>query len=269
MSEKQTLPEGSSERKAIPVATGVLDYFPAALVEIAKVSKYGNDKHNPGESLHWTRGKSNDHADALLRHLIDRGGIDPDTGVRHTAELAWRALALLQIELEEAGEAPLPRGAVAAGATPETANIALASVAQRFEGGGDPVEVLPPDSRAESQAGLNGPSGSPTSPPERAVPPAAEDIDPYHRIKRLSDGSEAVVPRRSPAAEEETCAHGCGHEATVQHADGRMLCRYCYGAEVGGEGPADCPTCGRRRQRGRDRRMSGIGAPPDFGRSSA
>lgn len=32
---------------------------------------------------------------------------------------------------------------------------------------GDPVEVHPPDSRAESQAGLNGPSGSPTSPSER------------------------------------------------------------------------------------------------------
>lgn len=30
--------------------------------------------------------------------------------------------------------------------------------------GGDPDVVLPPDSRAESQAGSNGPSGSPTSP---------------------------------------------------------------------------------------------------------
>lgn len=33
--------------------------------------------------------------------------------------------------------------------------------------GGDPAEVHPSDSRAESQAGLNGPSGSPTSPPRR------------------------------------------------------------------------------------------------------
>lgn len=112
--DEQTLPKESSARKALPVTSGVIDYFPAALVEIAKVSKYGNDKHNPGEPLHWTRGKSNDHADAIGRHLIDRGKIDPDTGVRHSAELAWRALALLQVELEEAGEAPLPRGAVAA-----------------------------------------------------------------------------------------------------------------------------------------------------------
>lgn len=35
--------------------------------------------------------------------------------------------------------------------------------------GGDPVEVARPTSLAESQSGLNGPSGSPTSPPGRAL----------------------------------------------------------------------------------------------------
>lgn len=39
------------------------------------------------------------------------------------------------------------------------------------------------------------------------------------------------------------CAHGCGWEASVEHADGRLLCRECYAAETGGEGSADCPTC--------------------------
>lgn len=105
------LPQNSSERKAIPLTTGVLDYFPAALAEVAKVSKVGNDKHNPGEALHWSRGKSTDQADCIARHLMERGGIDPETGMRYSAQLAWRALALLQIELEEAGEAPLARGA--------------------------------------------------------------------------------------------------------------------------------------------------------------
>jgi len=105
------LPTDSQARKDIPITTGVFDYFPDALAEIAKVSKAGNDKHNPGEPLHWTRGKSNDHADSIGRHLLERGGIDPDTGLRHTAQLAWRALALLQVELEEAGLAELPRGA--------------------------------------------------------------------------------------------------------------------------------------------------------------
>jgi hypothetical protein len=106
-----SLPTDSQARKSIPLVSGVLDYFPAALAEIAKVSKAGNDKHNPGEPLHWARGKSMDQADALARHLIERGGIDPETGMRHSAEMAWRALALLQLELEEAGEAPLARGA--------------------------------------------------------------------------------------------------------------------------------------------------------------
>ena len=87
------------ERKAIPVATGVLDYFPLALLEVAKVSKIGNDQHNPGQPLHWSKGKSTDHADSLLRHLMERGTMDVD-GARHTAKVAWRALALLQTELE-------------------------------------------------------------------------------------------------------------------------------------------------------------------------
>lgn len=105
------LPHDSEARKGIPLATGVLDYFSGALAEVAKVSKAGNDKHNPGEPLHWARGKSTDQADAVARHLLERGGFDPDTGLRQSAHLAWRALALLQIELEEAGEAPIARGA--------------------------------------------------------------------------------------------------------------------------------------------------------------
>ena len=106
----QTLPTSSSARKAVPLCAGVLDYFPAALAAVARISKYGNDKHNPGEPLHWSRGKSADHADCIARHLIDRGIVDPETGESHTAELAWRALAMLQEE-EEAKGAPQARGA--------------------------------------------------------------------------------------------------------------------------------------------------------------
>lgn len=104
------MPSDSAERKKIPLATGVLDYFPAALAAVARLSKLGNDKHNPGQPLHHSRGKSGDHADCLLRHLLDRGVTDPDTGLSHTVEVAWRALALLQEELETQG-APLARGA--------------------------------------------------------------------------------------------------------------------------------------------------------------
>lgn len=104
------LPVDSKERKDIPLATGVFDYFPAALAEVARVSKVGNDKHNPGQPLHHARGKSMDHADCIARHLLERGKIDEGTGLRHSGELAWRALALLQEEMEAAG-APLARGA--------------------------------------------------------------------------------------------------------------------------------------------------------------
>ena len=94
------LPTDAQERKQIPIVSGVLDYFPLAIAEVAKCSKAGNDQHHPGEPLFWDKTKSTDHADCIGRHLIDRGKYDSD-GIRHSAKLAWRALALLQIELEE------------------------------------------------------------------------------------------------------------------------------------------------------------------------
>lgn len=86
-------------RKGQPITTGVLDYFPDAIIAVAELSRVGNDQHNPGQPLHWARGKSTDHADALARHLLDRGKLDTD-GQRHSAKVAWRALALLQTEIE-------------------------------------------------------------------------------------------------------------------------------------------------------------------------
>lgn len=87
------------ERKKRPLVTGVLDYFPDALMEVAYCSWVGNEQHNPGQHLHWDRSKSTDEADACLRHLKDRGKLDSD-GVRHSAKAAWRALANLQKEIE-------------------------------------------------------------------------------------------------------------------------------------------------------------------------
>lgn len=94
-----SLPSDAKQRKGLPLARGCLDYFPDALVAVAELSRIGNDQHNPGEPLHWAKGKSSDEADALLRHLIDRGKLDSD-GVRHSAKVAWRALAMLQREID-------------------------------------------------------------------------------------------------------------------------------------------------------------------------
>jgi hypothetical protein len=90
----------AEDRKRTPVFSGVLRYFPDAIKEIARVSLAGNDQHHPEKSLHWDRNKSTDELDALTRHLIDAGTLDTD-GMRHSAKVAWRALANLQKELED------------------------------------------------------------------------------------------------------------------------------------------------------------------------
>lgn len=93
------LPDDPASRKQFPVASGVLDYFPDALVVLSNVSWKGNEQHNPNQPLHWNRGKSSDEADTMIRHFLQRGQMDKD-GIRHTAKMAWRALALLQKEIE-------------------------------------------------------------------------------------------------------------------------------------------------------------------------
>lgn len=96
----------AAQRKGRPIGTGVLGYFPKALAEVARVSKIGNDQHNPGEPLHWARDKSTDEVDALVRHLTDylRGENYDTDGALHLGKVAWRALALLERWLD--GEEP-------------------------------------------------------------------------------------------------------------------------------------------------------------------
>lgn len=106
---KRLMGNDSGVRKHFPLTTGLLDYFPDACCAVSEVSYQGNQKHNPGEPMHHARGKSMDHADCIGRHLLERGGFDG--AIRHSAALAWRALALLQEELEREGLCTLPRGA--------------------------------------------------------------------------------------------------------------------------------------------------------------
>jgi hypothetical protein len=94
------LPEDSAARKTYPMFSGLVQYFPAALAAVAHHSYTGNEKHNPGQPLHHDRAKSGDEADALLRHLMEGDYVGT----------AWRALSLLQKDLEAKG-APLAPGA--------------------------------------------------------------------------------------------------------------------------------------------------------------
>jgi Domain of unknown function (DUF5664) len=100
------LPTDPTERKKIPIYSGVLKYFPDAIAAVAAVSFAGNEQHNPGEPLHWARHKSTDQEDTLARHLMEAGSVDTD-GHRHSAKAAWRALAILQLEIEAARETPI------------------------------------------------------------------------------------------------------------------------------------------------------------------
>ena len=89
----------TNPRKRQPVATGVLAYFPDAILEVARVSEAGNRQHG---TVGWDRTKSTDEFNALVRHLIDhlRGNLKDSDGQLHLAKAAWRALAALQRHMD-------------------------------------------------------------------------------------------------------------------------------------------------------------------------
>ena len=94
-----SLPTDSAARKRIPMFTGLLKYFPDALAAVAELSYEANEKHNPGEPVHWSREKSDDHPDCTIRHLTDYA-----KGNRAALrEAAWRILAILQLDIEANG----------------------------------------------------------------------------------------------------------------------------------------------------------------------
>lgn len=108
------LPTDSEERKKIPIFSGPMSYFPRALAELARVCHVGNEKHNPGEPLHWAREKSSDHTDCIIRHLIDAHeetavspcgaklgiAVDHETGIPEAVFVAWRAMGHAELVLE-------------------------------------------------------------------------------------------------------------------------------------------------------------------------
>jgi hypothetical protein len=99
-SRQQEFARESAERKATPLWSGVMLYFPDALMAVARLSKKANDKHNAGEPLHWSKEKSNDHGDCLTRHQLEPEKMDEEMQEIHAVHVAWRALAQLQIIIE-------------------------------------------------------------------------------------------------------------------------------------------------------------------------
>lgn len=93
----------SAERKECAVSRGFFAYFPDATAIVARHSVRMNEKHNPGQPVHWARGKSTDQPDCEARHLIATS-VDPDVkdadGAHEMVCKAWRAMADLQEWIE-------------------------------------------------------------------------------------------------------------------------------------------------------------------------
>jgi len=90
------------------MADGLLDYFPNALAEVAKLSHLATQQHHPDQEMHWDRRKSTDHRNKIIRHLADTHTVD-DKGLDHWAMVCWRALAGYQDYLERKHSLPPSR----------------------------------------------------------------------------------------------------------------------------------------------------------------
>lgn len=94
----------SAERKECALHRGFVAYFPDAMAIVARHSVRMNEKHNPGQPVHWSRGKSTDHDDCIMRHAAnianDEDSKDGD-GAHHIVCRAWRAMAALQVWVEK------------------------------------------------------------------------------------------------------------------------------------------------------------------------
>lgn len=158
------LPIDSKARKEIPMFTGLLKYFPDALAAVAHHSFVNNEKHNPGEPLHWAREKSTDQDDTIIRHMTDIAAADTSDNDKHYARkaVAWRALAALQLDIERRSQT----------VTDAEIEAAISSYAaengQRDPGDEDqprPVQVGPIEKR-ETTHGI---ASTPTDPGDRAA----------------------------------------------------------------------------------------------------
>lgn len=120
-------PTDDKQRKALPVFSMITGYFPKALREVTRVCVANNVRYNPGREptdINWARGKSKDQLGSLFRHMLEYrvdGQIYEDLPpevlaacgpgyerVYVLAEAAWRALAALELCIEEQ-EAKTPK----------------------------------------------------------------------------------------------------------------------------------------------------------------
>ena len=99
------LPTDYDERKALPLYTFLLEYFPLAFLEVVRVAVDGDKQHqNDGKKIRWAREKSTDQLNTAMRHQFDYGmGARYDVdGRAHLGKAIWRLMAQLQLDEERA-----------------------------------------------------------------------------------------------------------------------------------------------------------------------
>jgi len=90
-----------------PILRGAVQYFPRALGAVSDISQHGATKYT------WKGWQSvpdgvDRYGDALMRHLAGEeidGPVDPETGLSHAAQVAWNALARLELMLRDGEDA--------------------------------------------------------------------------------------------------------------------------------------------------------------------
>lgn len=114
------LPHNDKERKNLPIFKLICNYFPKALREVTRVAVANNVRYNPDRKpsdINWARGKSTDQFGSLFRHILEAEvdglvfeELPPEVQaacgegferVYVLAEAAWRALAALELQIEE------------------------------------------------------------------------------------------------------------------------------------------------------------------------
>lgn len=89
----------------LPLDKVLFTQFPKAIQAVAECSLYGHSKYKEYDKdmLNFKRveGGSQTYADAVLRHSINKGEKDPESGLPHIYHKAWNALAELELWIEE------------------------------------------------------------------------------------------------------------------------------------------------------------------------
>jgi len=106
MSDKEQDPTGRNQHEpgskldaGKPMAS-LLSHFGLALLEVAKVGTFGAKKYTFGGWQEVPEGVLR-YSDAMWRHLCKEHteAIDKDSGMLHQAQIAWNALARLELML--------------------------------------------------------------------------------------------------------------------------------------------------------------------------